>query len=59
MGADEISIEPNDGASFRQEDRRLTAPIELWGVIPAMNLLGKEFRFSLRGRAKSRKLSCS
>jgi hypothetical protein len=48
LGADEISIEPNDGASVRQEDRRLVSSIELWGILPAMNLLGKEFRLTVQ-----------
>jgi hypothetical protein len=46
LRADDLSIEPNDPASIRIEDRRLASNVELWGILPAMNSLGKEFRLS-------------
>jgi hypothetical protein len=44
--ANELKIDPYDPAAIRLEERRLAHSAELWGILPAMNLLGKEFRFS-------------
>jgi hypothetical protein len=42
-----VAIEPNDAAAIDQQVRQLQQRAELWGVVPAMNLIGSEFRLSV------------